>query len=240
MTKPLTLPSPGVFRRAFTLLELLVVIAIIGILASLLLPALTRAKDQSRKAKCISNVRQITTAGLMYVDDNAGRFPTDGMPPPAYPGVTTLYNGPNATNNCNWWRWPLVPYLGNLDVLRCPSGDASQNPGKMMDADQLTYGYGYNLTFFNYPAASVQQPVRLAVYGDCYHWIISTNVGVAYAYNGRSLPAVFRDPSISTNDQVTANIRHSNSSSLGFADGHVEPVPTTVMMQSGDLMLKPY
>lgn len=233
-------PCPRVFQRAFTLLELLVVIAIVGILASLLLPALTRAKDQARKARCVSNIRQITTAGLMYADDNSNRFSTDGTPPPAYPGVTTLYNGPGTTNNCNWWRWPLVPFLGNLDVLSCPGGDSAQKPAKMIDADQLTYGYGYNLSFFNADAAALKQPAFAAIYADCYHWVISTNVGVAYAYNGKNLPAVFRDPSVATNDQSAVNIRHSTGSNVGLADGHVELVPTPVMMQSGDRMLRAF
>ena len=240
MNSRLNWHCPRACHSAFTLLEMLVVIAIVGILASLLLPALTRAKEQTRKARCVSNIRQITTAGLMYADDNSNRFSPDGTPPPAYPGVTTLYNGPGTTNNCNWWRWPLVPYLGNLDVLTCPSGDAAQKPSKMMDADQLTYGYGYNQSFFNSDASAMKEPSFSAIYADCYHWVISTNVGVAYAYNGKNLPGVFNDPSVATNDQATVNIRHSTGSNVGLADGHVELVPSTVMMQSGPRMLKAF
>ena len=73
-----SLPAPG---RAFTLIELLVVIAIIALLASLLLPAIARAKDKAHDTRCLNNLKQMGVAVFMYYDEHESRLPVAELLP---------------------------------------------------------------------------------------------------------------------------------------------------------------
>jgi len=103
-------------EAAFTLIELLVVIAIIAILASMLLPALARAKEKARRISCVGNVKQLALAMKMYVDDHSGNYPPR-MPDPAAGAAFPCK--PCRTID---WRPYALPYLSGTTNITNASG----------------------------------------------------------------------------------------------------------------------
>lgn len=127
-------------RRAFTLAELLVVIGIIAVLVSLLLPALSRAKESARSVQCQSNVRNIVQAMRLYATENEDALPEaaaqidrwqPNLPPSkAYKAYYFFANGTNTNNrlDLDYKHGAIMKYLGDpsirQQIMRCPNIDA--------------------------------------------------------------------------------------------------------------------
>jgi prepilin-type N-terminal cleavage/methylation domain-containing protein/prepilin-type processing-associated H-X9-DG protein len=109
-----------ILRTGFTLIELLVVIALIAILAALLFPVFARAREKARAAHCLSNLKQIAQAVLMYTQDYDETYPVDASS--ENPNIPAGRNVP-----CSRWNpdarieTKVAPYVKNTGIFACPS-----------------------------------------------------------------------------------------------------------------------
>ncbi len=131
-------------RDGFTLIELLVVIAIIAILAAILFPVFARVRAKAEQNTCLSNVKQITLAAMMYASDYDGHFPTQQW------GTNHNWPNPHWTTGYfdgNWncpspnWISGCLPYIKNTQIFSCPTAPFIQDPGTPAGANGSSYSY---------------------------------------------------------------------------------------------------
>lgn len=219
-------------KRGFTLIELLVVIAIIAILAAILFPVFAQAREAARKASCLSNLKQIGTATIMYVQDYDECWPTtyrvSNIPPQYYwygRGGTYIQNAHNL----------VQPYCKNLMIFKCPS---DQQPSGIRyagyqgnDAPGTSYGYNcsyagnggaHGIASMNQAAWPAEPPVSLAAMprpADKVMWVDILGYFWASDYQGGGLPW-FTGTDTGSLVAGAADVRHQGGVNVVFCDGH--------------------
>lgn len=204
---------------AFTLIELLTAVAIVAVLAAILFPVLAQARDKARQTACVSNLRQLGAATLLYAQDYDDTLSHYYVWDPRG-GDLVVWNGtydPRA-RAFDPAVGPLQPYLKDLGVYDCPS--AADIPRASHTSPPGFSGYGVNFLLFreepfpNYglygrPLATLREPARTLLMAD------TARVNPADGALVRS--GALHAPSFSTPD---AHGRHSGRASALWCDGH--------------------
>lgn len=144
-------------QKGFTLIELLVVISIIAILAAILFPVFARARENARRASCLSNIKQWGLAQMQYTQDYDESFSGARK----YQGATPVI-----------WVELLEPYSKSRQMELCPNGTFN-NSGR----EYPSYGYNYNLGIDTtvVKLSTVQTPVETVLFGDSWAGLPSPN-----------------------------------------------------------------
>ena len=197
-------PEPG--HGGFTLIELLIVIAIISLLASILFPVFSRARENARRASCQTSMRFIALGIRQYVRDFDEKLPN-----------VAGSNSPSASDPYGWAD-AVQPYAGGPNEFQCPS---EQNPPPAAGASGIIWDqdhscdYAYNSNVSGKPEAELTSSSTTIM--------LSENINVVPAVNrgdGRNSFGDVTGPSVMTT--TTDNTRHLTGANYAFADGHMK------------------
>lgn len=225
-------------QNGFTLIELLVVIAIIAILAAILFPVFSRARESARRSTCISNLKQIGIGMMMYTQDHDER----------YPGVYSLINAADTPEDgevlysgFQSWQQIIYPYVKSHQLFFCPSGpsqagvDDGAPPGTNPLRRMLNANYGYSayigVRLSPLSLAAVRSPAATYMLAETgvYSFSVSDIRGDSSGnYNGSYyLPGggSYGVNCAGVSDEYRSDCnsgRHFGGVTMGFADGHVK------------------
>ena len=205
------------FRRptrrcaGFTLIELLVVIAIIAILAAILFPVFAQARAKARQTACMSNLKNLGTAVLMYTQDYDERFPLA-----AY-----------ATSASDFFTWHELtdPYAKNKDIWHCPS-----SPLKKADAGgKTTTHFGYNVRYLtdfalDFSNANTHSAVSLAAVERSAETVLLSDAKASIAKSWCGDDGKFLLPPSAKDAHCWGrpNYLHNEGSNVLWTDGHAK------------------
>lgn len=188
---------------AFTLVELLVVIGIISTLIAMLLPALNRAREEAKRAKCLSNLRQLTMAWASYADEHHGRLVSSDTI-----DITTWVTSGDGLNTIQ--QGALYPYVNSAGIYLCPNDTVHYFRTYSINGYlQSNWGYPFHakkITDIRYPASTF---VFIEEYDARGFNEDSFVVSVYPAQSWVDYPAPW----------------HNRAGMLSFADGHAEAWP---------------